>query len=226
MIVDDSVIKENYKKIVEDIKTYSIYPEKVKILVASKFASIDEHQNLINIGLDYFGENRAQIYRDKYSLYGDKNPNLVWDYIGRLQKNKIKYIIKSVNLIHSVDSFELLEEINNKAEKESRIVNVLVQINAFNDINKAGFEYDEFRSNYEKMNSLQNVRLKGFMTMANIDASSDELFDGFSKLKEFQNEFYEINNDITELSMGMSNDYIEALKAGATIVRIGTKLLK
>lgn len=226
MIVDKNTIKKNYKQILEDIEKYSVYPEKVKILVASKFANIDEHEDLIGIGLNYFGENRAQVYRDKYNIFSNKYPNLRWDYIGRLQKNKIKYIIKSVNLIHSIDSYELLEEINNKAIKENIVVNVLIQINAFNDPNKAGFEYDEFREKYKNISLLENIRLKGFMTMANIDSNSDELIEGFSLLKKFQEEFYNKNKDITELSMGMSNDYKEALKSGSTIIRIGTKLLK
>ena len=103
-------IQQNYKKILEDIKKYSPYPEKVKILFVSKYLNVEEHKTLIEMGYDYFGENRAQLYRDKLNEFSDeKYKNIKWDFIGRLQKNKIKYIINSVNLIHSIDSYELLK---------------------------------------------------------------------------------------------------------------------
>ena len=109
MELNSGKISQNYEGILQDIKKYSPYPEKVKILFVSKYLGIEEQEALINMGYNYFGENRAQVYRDKLEKFsGEKYENLVWDFIGRLQKNKIKYIITNVNLIHSIDSFDLL----------------------------------------------------------------------------------------------------------------------
>ena len=173
MKLDSIKIQQNYEKILEDIKKYSPYPEKVKILFVSKYFDVEEHKALIEMGYDYFGENRAQLYRDKLNEFSDeKYKNIKWDFIGRLQKNKIKYIINSVNLIHSIDSYELLEEINKKAIENNKIINGLIEINV---------SKEEYQKKYDY---------------------------------------------VTTLSMGMSNDYVEALKNGATIIRIGSKLFK
>ena len=173
MKLDSIKIQQNYEKILEDIKKYSPYPEKVKILFVSKYFDVEEHKALIEMGYDYFGENRAQLYRDKLNEFSDeKYKNIKWDFIGRLQKNKIKYIISSVNLIHSIDSYELLEEINKKAIENNKIINGLIEINV---------SKEEYQKKYDY---------------------------------------------VTTLSMGMSNDYVEALKNGATIIRIGSKLFK
>ena len=130
MELNNLKIQQNYKKILEDIEKYSPYPEKVKILFVSKYLNVEEHKALIEMGYDYFGENRAQLYRDKLNEFsGEKYKSIKWDFIGRLQKNKIKYIINSVNLIHSIDSYELLEEINKKAIENNRIINGLIEIN-------------------------------------------------------------------------------------------------
>ena len=123
-------IHQNYEKILENVKKYSSYPEKVKILFVSKYLNVEEHKAVIDMGYDYFGENRAQLYRDKLNEFSDeKYKNIKWDFIGRLQKNKIKYIINSVNLVHSIDSYQLLEEINKKAIENNIVINGLVQIN-------------------------------------------------------------------------------------------------
>ena len=130
MELKKEIIEKNYNEILENIKKYSIYPEKVKILFVSKYFNEKEHESIINMGYNYFGENRAQLYRDKLAYFSEKNiKNLTFDFIGRLQKNKIKYIIGSVNLIHSIDSYELLEEINKKAIENNVIVKGLIQIN-------------------------------------------------------------------------------------------------
>ena len=137
MELDNLKIQQNYKKILEDIEKYSPYPEKVKILFVSKYFNVEEHKALIEMGYDYFGENRAQLYRDKLNEFsGEKYKSIKWDFIGRLQKNKIKYIINSVNLIHSIDSYELLDEINKKAIENDRIINGLIQVNVSKEESK------------------------------------------------------------------------------------------
>ena len=223
--ISKEVIDKNYNQILEDIKRYSPYPEKVKILFVSKYYDIEEHRKIIEMGYNYFGENRAQVYRDKLKEFsGEKYKNIVWDFIGRLQKNKIKYIITNVNLIHSIDSFDLLSEINKKAIENNRIVNGLIQINVSKEESKTGIYIEDFQKESEKYFSMSNVKIKGFMTMAPLDAEIEEIDGYFSKMYNLKKEYEKKYNYCSELSMGMSNDYIEALKNGATILRIGSKL--
>ena len=220
-------IHQNYEKILENVKKYSSYPEKVKILFVSKYLNVEEHKAVIDMGYDYFGENRAQLYRDKLNEFSDeKYKNIKWDFIGRLQKNKIKYIINSVNLVHSIDSYQLLEEINKKAVENNRAINGLVQINVSKEESKTGVYIEDFKKDSEKYFSMSNVKIAGFMTMAPFDASEYEINNYFSKMRELKEEYEKKYDYITELSMGMSNDYVEALKNGATIIRIGSKLFE
>ena len=227
MKLDSIKIQQNYEKILEDIKKYSPYPEKVKILFVSKYFDVEEHKALIEMGYDYFGENRAQLYRDKLNEFSDeKYKNIKWDFIGRLQKNKIKYIINSVNLVHSIDSYQLLEEINKKAIENNKTISGLIQINVSREESKTGVYIEDFKKDSEKYFSMSNVKIAGFMTMAPFDASEYEIDNYFSKMRELKEEYEKKYDYITELSMGMSNDYIEALKNGATIIRIGSKLFE
>lgn len=227
MELDNLKIQKNYKKILEDIEKYSPYPEKVKILFVSKYFNVEEHKALIEMGYDYFGENRAQLYRDKLNEFsGEKYKNIKWDFIGRLQKNKIKYIINSVNLIHSIDSYELLEEINKKAIENNRIINGLIEINVSKEESKTGVYIEDFKNNSEKYFSMSNVKIIGFMTMAPFEASEAEINSYFSNMRDLKEEYQKKYDYITTLSMGMSNDYVEALKNGTTIIRIGSKLFK
>ena len=220
-------IHQNYEKILENVKKYSPYPEKVKILFVSKYLNVEEHKAVIDMGYDYFGENRAQLYRDKLNEFSDeKYKNIKWDFIGRLQKNKIKYIINSVNLVHSIDSYQLLEEINKKAIENNKTISGLIQINVSREESKTGVYIENFKKDSEKYFSMSNVKIAGFMTMAPFDASEYEIDNYFSKMRELKEEYEKKYDYITELSMGMSNDYIEALKNGATIIRIGSKLFE
>ena len=174
--ISKEVIDKNYNQILEDIKRYSPYPEKVKILFVSKYYDIEEHRKIIEMGYNYFGENRAQVYRDKLKEFsGEKYKNIVWDFIGRLQKNKIKYIINNVNLIHSIDSYELLEDINKKAIENGRTVNGLIQINVSKEESKTGIYVEDFEKDSEKYFSMDNVKIIGFMTMAPLGASEEEI---------------------------------------------------
>ena len=227
MELNDVKIQQNYRKIMEDIKKYSPYPEKVKILFVSKYLNVEEHRTLIEMGYNYFGENRAQLYRDKLNEFsGEKYKNIKWDFIGRLQKNKIKYIISSVNLIHSIDSYELLEEINKKAIENNKIINGLIEINVSKEESKTGVYIEDFKKNSEKYFSMSNVKIIGFMTMAPFEASEAEINSYFSNMRDLKEEYQKKYDYVTTLSMGMSNDYVEALKNGATIIRIGSKLFK
>lgn len=223
MDINKEIILKNYEKVENDVKKYSPYPEKVKILFVTKYLNIEEHKKIIDMGFNYFGENKAQVFRDK--LGSLENESLKWDFIGRLQKNKIKYIIKHVNLIHSVDSISLFEELNKKASEIDRVVNILIQVNVSNEETKTGFDLLELEDLFKI--EAANVRIKGLMTMAPLMENTEKLrgyFKEVAEIKETLNKKY--NLELEELSMGMSNDYIEALKEGSTIIRIGSKFFE
>ena len=230
MELKKEIIDRNYNEILENVKKYSPYPEKVKILFVSKYFNVEEHKQIVDMGYRYFGENRAQLYRDKLVYFNEiqdeNSKNLTWDFIGRLQKNKIKYIIESVNLIHSIDSYELLYEIDKKAKENNKKIQGLIQLNVSKEESKTGIYIEDFKKDFEKYFNCSNVEIKGFMTMAPLDATKQELEKYFSKMYNLKNECSKKYTNLTELSMGMSNDYIEALKNGATIIRIGTKLFE
>ena len=197
-----------------------------KEVIDKNYYDIEEHRKIIEMGYNYFGENRAQVYRDKLKEFsGEKYKNIVWDFIGRLQKNKIKYIINNVNLIHSIDSYELLEDINKKAIENGRTVNGLIQINVSKEESKTGIYVEDFEKDSNKYFLMDNVKIIGFMTMAPLGASEEEISKYFSKMLDLKRKYAEKYDYLTELSMGMSGDYIEALKNGATIIRIGSKLI-
>ncbi|MBP9478913.1 MAG: YggS family pyridoxal phosphate-dependent enzyme [Sebaldella sp.] len=223
MDINKEVILKNYEKVENDVKKYSPYPEKVKILFVTKYLNIEEHKKIIDMGFSYFGENKAQVFRDK--LESLENETLKWDFIGRLQKNKIKYIIKHVNLIHSVDSISLFEEINKKASEINRIVNILIQVNVSNEETKTGFDILELENLFKI--EATNVKIKGLMTMAPLIEDTEKLRSYFREVVEIKDNLNKkYNLELEELSMGMSNDYIEALKEGATIIRIGSKFFE
>ena len=230
MELKKEIIDRNYNEILENVKKYSPYPEKVKILFVSKYFNVEEHKQIVDMGYRYFGENRAQLYRDKLAYFNEiqdeNSKNLIWDFIGSLQKNKIKYIIDSVNLIHSIDSYELLYEIDKKAKENNKKIQGLIQLNVSKEESKTGIYIEDFKKDFEKYFNCSNVEIKGFMTMAPLDATKQELEKYFAKMYNLKEECSKKYTNLTELSMGMSNDYIEALKNGATIIRIGTKLFE
>ena len=220
-LIKEKII-ENYNQILNEINKYSPYPEKVKILFVSKYFDIVNQKRLIEWGFNYFGENKAQVYRDKI-----KECNLEkvkWDFIGRLQKNKIKYIIANVNLIHSVDTLELLEELNQKALEAKRHLNVLLQINVSEEESKAGLSIEEFKKNQEEYFKFENITIKGFMTMAPLTDDTNIIRKSFRDLRNLKDRINNKGYNLTELSMGMTSDFEIAIEEGATMIRIGSAI--
>ena len=222
------VIKDNVKRVLEDIKEYAIKsgrkPEDVTLVAVTKTVSAKEAQEVMDAGVLTLGENRVQSLLDKYEVLKDKP---CWHLIGHLQTNKVKYIADKVSLIHSVESLKLAEEINNRFSEKGRVAEVLVQVNVSGEESKFGITpYDTFDL-IEKISELKNVKVKGLMTMAPLIATPDECRKYFYELKKLSQDIadkkYE-NVEMRHLSMGMSGDYKEAILEGATIVRVGSAL--
>lgn len=193
----------------------------ILLVAASKMQTVDKIKEAQNNGLSVFGENKAQELLEKYP-YID---NVKWHFIGHLQKNKVKYIIDKVELIHSVDSIELLEEIDKRSKSISKVMPVLIQINIGKEETKSGINEDEVDSFIEKAMEYKNIKISGFMAIPpKVEDKEDSrvyfmrmrsLFDRIRNLKCSQ-------LNIKYLSMGMTNDYEIAIEEGANMVRVGT----
>lgn len=223
-------VAKNVKEILENIQKYSENPDKVKLVAVTKYDYVtkEDLKELMKLGILDFGENRVQVLEAKRDLMSDVKDKIHWNFIGNLQKNKVKYIIDYISIIHSVNKLSLAEEIDKRAEKAGRVLDILLEINLSGEDSKEGYELEDFYRELPELMKLKNINIKGLMTMAaNVD-DEDKIRASFRKLREIKDELNRthFNGKLTELSMGMSDDYTIALEEGATIIRIGSRLYK
>lgn len=198
----------------------------VKLVVVSKYRSLEELQEVYQTGHRLFGENRVQELRDKQLALPK---DIEWHMIGHLQKNKVKYIAPFIALIHSVDSIALLKEINKQAAKHNREIPVLLQMHIAQEDTKFGLdrsELDELLGS-EDLKQSTNVKIVGLMGMASNTTDQEQVAKEFQALKTLFDELKSGSypqTEMKELSMGMSGDYMLAKNAGSTMVRIGSKV--
>ena len=211
-------IDKGYSEVVSKIKELD-KDGKVELLVATKTQSASDINYLISKGVKIIGENRVNELLEKYDEY-DKSAEL--HFIGTLQKNKVKYIIDKVSLIHSLDSISLAEEINKRAAKINKVMDVLVEINSGREENKGGILPEELDSFLLEMKKFDAIRVRGLMTMAP-RCEGEEYLKYFSLTKELFDKHFGNDKDAV-LSMGMSSSYEYAILAGATLVRVGSKI--
>lgn len=221
-----SNIQKNISAIIEDIKHYSPYPEKVKLVAVTKFVDTNAVKEVLNAGICSMGENRVQILKEKREILKDEK--IEWHLIGQLQKNKIKYISEYIALIHSVDSYDLAREIDKHAAKAGRIIDVLLEVNISGEASKSGYTLEQLHSDSANLTKLSNINIKGLMTMAPLTDNDEVIRNVFKNLALLKTRLNEesFGNSLQELSMGMTNDYKIALQEGATLIRIGTKMFK
>ena len=210
------MIKENIEKI-----KYTL-PEHVTLIAVSKTyprSSVDE---AILANQKDFGENKVQELCDKYEAMAK---DIEWHMIGHLQRNKVKYIVDKVKLIHSVDSIRLAEAIELEASKKNCIVNVLIEVNVAEEDTKFGVTVDEVEELIYSISKLSHIRVCGLMTIAPFVENPEENRDIFARLRKLSVDIEAKNIDnvtMSMLSMGMTNDYEVAIEEGATMVRVGT----
>ena len=202
-------------------------PANVKLVCVSKFHPESAVLEAYEAGERIFGESRVQELLDK-------QPNLPadihWHFIGHLQTNKIKYIVPFVDLIHGVDSLKVLKEIDKQAENAGRVVSCLLQVHIAQEETKFGFSAGELAEMLEsdEFREMKNVEISGLMGMATLTDNSSQIRQEFRKLKVLRDEikqlYFTLNNSFTELSMGMSDDYLIAIEEGSTMIRIGTSI--
>ena len=222
------VIKDNVKRVLDNIAEAAVAsgrkPEDVTLVAVTKTVTAKEAAEVMDAGVVTLGENRVQSLLDKYEVLGD---NPTWHLIGHLQTNKVKYIADKVSLIHSVESLKLAEEINRKFSEAKRTAEILVQVNVSGEESKFGVTPFDTFDLIEEISKLENVKVKGLMTMAPLSATPDECKKYFYELKKLSCDIGDKkyhNVDMHHLSMGMSGDYKEAISEGATIVRVGSAL--
>lgn len=223
-------IKAHFQNIVNKInevkRTHSIQRD-VTIVAVSKTHPTEAIINGINAGIEHFGESYAQEMRQKF--YELDKLNILspkWHFIGHLQTNKVKYIAPFVYMIHSVDSVELANEIQKQAKKNSRKIDVLVQVNTSGEKSKFGCNPNETISLIEKIKNYENIQICGLMTIGSFSMAENIIRKEFRLLcqifEQSKDTFPEL--PLRHLSMGMSHDYLIAIKEGATIIRIGTAI--
>lgn len=202
----------------------------IKLIAVSKTHPIEVINEALKAGLENFGENKAQELRDKSELItGNSGSPFVgvirWHFIGHLQTNKVKYVIKAADYIHAVDSVKLAAEINRKAEQINKKQKILLEIKTSNEATKFGLEKEkEIFEVAEFCNLNSNLDLVGLMTMAPYTNEEKVIRECFIKLREIKEKLNLSGFGLTELSMGMTNDFEIAIEEGATMLRIGTAI--
>lgn len=219
-------VKENLKvvekRIMEACRRSGRSRDEVTLIAVSKTKPVEMIRECMDAGITVFGENKAQELRDKQAVISEQ---LNWNFIGHLQRNKVKYVVGNVDLIHSVDSYKLAEAINEEAEKKNVTADILIEVNVAGEDSKFGVVKEEAEELVRKAAQLPNIRIKGLMTIAPYVDDPEENRVHFINLRKLLvdiNDKNIDNVDMSVLSMGMTGDYEVAIEEGATMVRVGT----
>jgi len=215
-------IKEHLQTILKNI------PKEVTLVAVSKTKPIADIQEAYDAGQRIFGENKIQEMVVKYDALPK---DIQWHMIGHLQRNKVKYMAHFVDLIHGVDSFKTLKEINKQAKKHHRIINCLLQVKIAKEDTKFGLTFDEITTilTSDELSPLENIKIKGLMGMATFTNNTQQIEEEFASLKLFFDQLKtkiksKKNIELDTLSMGMSGDYQLAIKHGSNMIRVGSAL--
>lgn len=222
------MVKENYEYIKQQVVDTAIKcgrdPKDITLIAVSKTKPLADIEELIDIGVTEFGENKVQELCDKYE---NVSTPVHFHLIGHLQTNKVKYVVDKACLIHSVDSLKLVKEIQKEAVKKNCIAQVLVEVNVAEEESKFGLKMNEVIPFIEEAAAYSNVQINGLMTIAPFVENPEENRKHFRSLKQLSLDIISKNIDnidMNVLSMGMTNDYKVAIEEGATMVRVGTAI--
>ncbi len=208
-------IAANIEKIKSEI------PETATLVAVSKTKPNEAILEAYNAGQRVFGENKVQELVQKQE---DLPKDIEWHLIGHLQSNKVKYIAPFVHLIHAVDSFKLLLEINKQGKKNNRIINCLLQVKIAQEESKFGLDFDEAEFLFNEAKNLGFLHIVGFMGMATFTDDQAQLKNEFTSLSNFFKQQKSTNPQLKILSMGMSGDYHMAIEQGSTMIRVGSTI--
>lgn len=216
-----STIQANLKEVLSEL------PAGVRLVAVSKFHPNEALEAAYAAGQRIFGESHVQEMTQKYETLPK---DIEWHFIGHLQTNKVKYMASYVSMIHAIDSYKLLAEVNKQAAKVNRIIPCLLQIHVAQEETKFGFTFDECRELLEagEWKTLKNIHIAGIMGMASNVDDNEQIKSEFCSLnrffKEIKQAYFADSEDFKEISMGMSHDYPLAVEAGSTLVRVGSKI--
>ncbi len=205
----------------------SLLPEGVTLVAVSKTKPVSDIREAYDCGQRIFGENKVQEMTDKHPLLPD---DIEWHMIGHLQTNKVKYIAPFVAMIHGVDSFKLLKEINKQALKNDRVIPCLLQFHIAREETKFGLTLDEACAmlDSEEFLELQNVTISGVMGMASLTDDEEQVRSEFRTLEDYyillKNNYFRLNDNFQCVSMGMSGDFQLAVEEGSNMVRVGSSI--
>lgn len=221
-----SNIKSVWKRIREAAERADRDPGQITLVAVSKQVSAERIIEAASCGADTFGENYAQELRDKLDLVsGGAGSPVKWHFIGRLQSNKVKYLVGNVELIHSLDSVSVAQEINKRAGAAGiKKVHALIEVNTAGEESKGGVEPEVLGEFISELSGYKALSVDGLMTMAPYFDDPESARPYFRKLREMRDGLLETFGGLTELSMGMSGDFEVAIEEGATIVRIGSAI--
>lgn len=220
------MLKENLANVEKNIeqacKNAGRSRDEVTLIAVSKTKPVEMLQEIYDENIRDFGENKVQELCSKMEQLPS---DIRWHMIGHLQRNKVKYIVGKVELIHSVDTYRLAEEINIQAKKQNVIIPILVEVNIAHEESKFGISAEDAILLVEEISKLENIRIKGLMTIAPYVENPEDNRLYFRKIKQLSVDITNKNIDnvfMEILSMGMTGDYMVAIEEGATMVRVGT----
>ena len=196
----------------------------VSVIAVTKYVDVQTAEALLPLGVRHIGENRVDKFLEKYQAL--KDYPVTWHLIGTLQRRKVKEVIPFVDYFHALDSLKLAQEIQKRTD---HVIKCFLQVNISGEESKHGFSKEELLELLPELAKLDQIEYVGLMTMAPFEADSDELKEIFKDAQALQAEIREKqipNMPMTELSMGMSRDFKEAIQFGSTFVRIGTAFFK
>lgn len=214
------MIAENVRKTLAEIAGGNNLGEKITLVAATKTRTPDEISEAIAAGIEDIGENKVQEFTEKYDLVHGARRH----FIGHLQTNKVKYLIGKTYLIHSLDRFELADELQKRAEKAAWTADCLLEVNIGSELTKSGFSLDEALAAYEKMRAYPNIRMRGLMAMLPISDDSQYLRSLCLSMRKIYDIIKDEDPNAAYLSMGMSGDWRLCVECGSNMIRLGTSL--
>jgi len=221
----ESNLKNINQRIKEAAERSGRDPYDIKLVAVTKRVETQRIEQALALGIDTFGENYAQEFRDKSKILAEKlDDKINWHFIGRLQKNKVKYIVGKVEMIHSLDSLSVAKEINKRAESLEIKVPVLIEVDTGGEESKGGVTPTGLKDFLNELKELSSIVVQGLMTMPPYFDNIEMARPYFIKLRELRDDLLPSFPHLKQLSMGMSGDFEVAIEEGATIIRVGSAI--
>ncbi|MBD5632104.1 MAG: YggS family pyridoxal phosphate-dependent enzyme [Clostridia bacterium] len=215
------MIEENVKNLLAEIPEFNPFGERVTLVAAVKLQTPESINRAISGGVTDIGDNHVQEFRDKFALISGSPRR---HFIGHLQTNKIKYLLGKVDLYHSIDRYNLAEELSKKSAQAGVVSNILLQINIGNEETKGGFPLEEAEEAYAQIKKLPALKIEGLMAMMPFDADEQTILSLGKNMRQTYDALRKTDDNIKYLSMGMSGDWKPCVMAGSNLIRVGTAI--